>query len=105
MNMQHIFNIAVEFEDEHIQNMIYAKAEKEVIKKVIQDVENAIYEHSCWNKDDSSERNRRGVTQLIKDYTDKFFTDNKDAIIKETSKMLADRLSRTKAVKELVNGD
>ena len=103
--MQHIFNIAVEFEDEHIQNMIYAKAEKEVIKKVIQDVENAIYEHSCWNKDDSSERNRRGVTQLIKDYTDKFFTDNKDAIIKETSKMLADRLSRTKAVKELVNGD
>lgn len=99
--MQHIFNIAVEFEDEHIQNMIYAKAEKEVIKKVIQDVENAIYEHSCWNKD-ASERNRRGVTQLIKDYTDQFFTDNKDAIIKETSKILADRLSRTKAAKELV---
>ena len=103
--MQHIFNIAVEFEDEHIQNMIYAKAEKEVIKKVIQDVENAIYEHSCWSKDDSSERNRRGVTQLIKDYTDQFFTDNKDAIIKETSKILADRLSRTKAAKELVKGE
>lgn len=103
--MQHIFNIAVEFEDEHIQQMIYAKAENEVIKKVIQDVENAIYEHSCWNKDDSSERNRRGVTQLIKDYTDQFFTDNKDAIIKETSKILADRLSRTKAAKKLVNGE
>lgn len=100
--MQHIFNIAVEFEDEHIQNMIYAKAEKEVIKKVILDVENAIYKHSCWNQNDSNERNRQGVTQLIKDYTDQFFTDNKDAIIKETSKMLADRLSRTKAVKELV---
>lgn len=78
--MQHIFNVAIEFEDEHIQNMIYDKAEKEVIKKVILDVENAIYEHSCWNKDDSSERNRCGVTQqLIKDYTDKFLIDNKDA--------------------------
>lgn len=100
--MQHIFNIAVEFEDEHIQNMIYARAEKEVIKKVILDVENAIYEHSTWNQADSNEHNRRGVTQLIKDYTDKFFTDNKDAIIAETSKILADRLSRTKAAKELV---
>lgn len=103
--MQHIFNVAIEFEDEQIQNMIYAKAEKEVIKNVIQDVENAIYEHSCWNKDDSNERNRRGVTQLIKDYTDQFFTDNKDAIIAETSKILAERLSRTKAAKEIVKGD
>lgn len=103
--MQHIFNIAVEFEDEQIQQMIYNKAEKEVIKKVIQDVENAIYKHSCWSKNDSNERNRQGVTQLIKDYTDKFFADNKDAIIKETSKMLADRLSRTKAAKELVKGE
>ena len=100
--MQHIFNVAIEFEDEQIQNMIYAKAEKEVIKKVIQDVENAIYEHSCWNKDDSNERNRRGVTQLIKDYTDKFFDDNKNEIIDRASRMLADRLSRTKAAKELV---
>ena len=30
--MQHIFNIAVEFEDEQIQRMIYAKAEKELVK-------------------------------------------------------------------------
>ncbi len=103
--MQHIFNIAVEFEDEHIQNMIYAKAEKEVIKKVIQDVECAIYEHTTWSGENADKRNRRGVTQLIKDYTDQFFTDNKDAIIKETSKILADRLSRTKAAKELVKGE
>lgn len=103
--MQHIFNVAIEFEDEHIQQVIYKQAEKEVIKKVIQDVENAIYKHSCWSKNDSNERNRQGVTQLIKDYTDKFFADNKDAIIKETSKILADRLSRTKAAKELVKGE
>ena len=103
--MQHIFNIAIDFEDERIQRMIYEKAEKEVIKKVVQDVENAIYEHSTWNKADSNERNRRGVTELIKDYTDQFFKDNKDAIIKETSKILADRLSRTKAAKELAKGD
>lgn len=103
--MQHIFNVAIEFEDEQIQKMIYNKAEKEVIKKVIQDIENAIYKHSCWNQNDSNERNRQGVTQLIKDYTDQFFTDNKDAIIKETSKILADRLSRTKAAKELVKGE
>lgn len=103
--MQHIFNVAIEFEDEHIQQVIYKQAENEVIKKVILDVENAIYNHSCWNKNDSSERNRRGVTQLIMDYTDQFFTDNKDAIIKETSKILADRLSRTKVAKELVKGE
>lgn len=103
--MQHIFNIAIDFEDERIQRMIYEKAEKEVIKKVVLDVENAIYNHSCWNKNDSSERNRQGVTQLVKDYTDKFFTDNKDAIIQETAKILAERLSRTKAAKELVKGE
>ena len=101
--MQHIFNIAVEFEDEQIQRMIYAKAENEVIKKVILDVENAIYEHWAW-KGDANEHNRHGVTPLIKGYVDQFFTDNKDAIIKKTSKMLADRLSRTKAAKELVKG-
>lgn len=100
--MQHIFNVAIEFEDEHIQQVIYKQAENEVIKKVILDVENAIYNHSCWNQNDSNERNRQGVTQLVKDYTDQFFTDNKDAIIAETSKILADRLSRTKAAKELV---
>lgn len=102
--MQHIFNIAVEFEDEHIQQMIYSKAEKEVVKKVIQDVENAIYEHSTWDKNSTNVYNRNGVTQLVKDYTNKFFTDNKDAIINETAKILADRLSRTKAAKELVKG-
>lgn len=101
--MQHIFNIAIDFEDERIQQMIYEKAEEEVIKKVVLDVENAIYEHSSWNKNDSTEYNRRGVTDLVKNYTDKFFTDNKDAIIAETAKTLADRLSRTKAAKELVN--
>ena len=102
--MQHIFNIAIDLDDSRIRESIEKNAEQVITQKISLDVEDALFNHKCYSHSNVSERNRAGVTTWVKDKFEDFLRENKDAIINEAAKMLADRLSRTKAAKGIVEG-
>lgn len=99
--MEHIFNIAINVEDEKIIKTIEQKVESEVIKMICSKVEDIIYQRSYWgtnNKDMSPLRN------IVNKKVDEILKGNKDYILAEAAKILADRLLRTKAAKAILEG-
>ena len=101
--MQHIFNIAIDIEDERIKQMIEEQAKSEVIKMICSKVESVIYGRNYYgtqvNKNDLSP-----VRDMVSKKVDEVIKENKDFILNEAAKILADRLSRTKAAKALLEG-
>jgi hypothetical protein len=100
--MQHIFNIASDIEDEHIKNMIEEQAKSEVIKMICSKVESVIYGHyygTQVNKNDLSP-----LRDMVCRKIDETIKENKDYILNEAAKILADKLLRTKAAKALLEG-
>ena len=96
--MQHIFNIAIDMDDERIINAVSEKAEKEIIKTMCSKVEEIIYKKDYWGKKASLDPLRDMVNKKI----DEILKENKDYILNEASKILADRLLRSKAGKALL---
>jgi len=100
--MEHIFNIAIDFDDERIRHGIEEAARKSIIDKIRRDVEGALYSHSYYDTD-MSETHRIGITPYLSEQIGKFLEANRDAIIKSTSKELADKIARSKRGKEILD--
>ena len=100
--MEHIVQFGIGIDDEAIRKIIMEKAEKSILndlKKQIQtDVDKQIfvidtgwYGNSC---------KRVGLQDWVNDLVVKLLEDNKKQIIEMASEKLANKMSRTKAVKE-----
>lgn len=98
--MEHIFNIAINVEDEKIVKSIEEKAEKEVIGMICSKVESIIYQKNYWGKKDDLSP----LHDMVNKKVDEILKEKKDYILSEAAKILADRLLRTKAGKALVAG-
>ncbi len=99
--MEHILNIAFDFDDNRVRNVIERQACEQVISKLSKDIENALAAEATgryYNRDQAGD----GIAAIAKARVDRIIDDNKDVIIQEAAKQLADRLMRTKAVKNAV---
>ena len=101
--MQHIFNIAIDMDDERIKQAVADKAEKEIMARLTTEVGRVIFEKSGYY----SSNNRLGYNEnhlglWAKGIFEDFLKENKEAIIKAAAKELADRLARTKAGKTIL---
>jgi hypothetical protein len=102
--MQHIFNIAIDMDDERIKEAVAAKAEKEIMATITREVGRVIFERSGYY---SSYGNNKGYNEnhlgaWAQGVFEDFLKKHKDAIIKAAAKELADRLARTKAGKAIL---
>lgn len=97
--MQHIINVAFDFDDEAVAKKIKENAERVVLGEIRKDVEGYLFNVSRYYKDD---RNR--IEEISKDYLNKILEEHKDQIITMAVERLADRLSRTKAAREKIQG-
>lgn len=99
--MEHILNIAFDFDDNRVRDVIERQACEQVISKLSKDIENALEAeatgryYNCGQAGD-------GIAAIAKARVDRIIDDNKDIIIQEAAKQLADRLMRTKAAKNAV---
>lgn len=99
--MEHIVQFGIGIDDEAIRKIIMEKAEKSItqdlMKQIRTDIDNQIFvlDHGwCGN-------NRRvGLQDWVNDLVVKTLEDHKTEIIELASEKLADKMSRTKAVKE-----
>ena len=97
--MTHIFNIAVDFDDERIRQVVEQEARNEIVQKILKDVENLLFSHNAgWSAVREPEHNRNGLQAYTQDIVEGFLDkpENREEIIERTSKMLAEKLVKSK---------
>lgn len=102
--MEHIVQIAFDFDDERVRQTIENTVKKEVIDGIQTDITKALlhnfgYWSGAWNR---SKEN--ALVDLMRERTDDFLKENKDVILEAAAKNLSERLARSKKGKELLEG-
>ena len=100
--MEHIVRFGIGIDDEAIRKIIMEKAEKSILndlkKQIRTDIDNQIF---VIDRDWYSKNYKKvDLQDWVKDFVMKTLEDNKEQIIEMASEKLADKMSRTKAVKE-----
>ena len=91
--MDHLVQFTISIDDAHIAQMVESKAAKAMESEVLKVCKSQIgCEANYWGGSEPGPMLKRAVDQFIKD--------NREEIIDRAADKLADRLSRTKAVKE-----
>lgn len=102
--MEHIVQIAFDFDDERVRQTIENTVKKEVIDGIQTDITKALlHNFGCW----SGAWNRskeNALVDLMRERTDDFLKENKDVILEAAAKNLSERLARSKKGKELLEG-
>lgn len=102
--MQHIFNIAIDMDDERIVKAVSSRAEEEILKKLTNDVEDSLFNHRGWGSDRFNPNMRDGLSETMKDCIMEFIGENQEEILDRAGKFLAERLARTKKAREVLEG-
>ena len=96
--MEHIVQFGIGIDDEAIRKRVVNTAEKVIIEDLKKQVACILFETKGWSK----EPDTSAVSWWTQVQFNSFLSENKDAIIEAAGKHLADKLSRTKAVKDMV---
>ena len=95
--MEHIVQFAISFDDEAVTNKVKEKAEQHILDTLTKDLKDQIFESDWYGR--PTKNISDGVKNIIEQKLDSW----KDLIIQAAAKELANRLSRSKQVKEMVN--
>lgn len=98
--MEHIIQMAISVEDEKIVKRIEENAESQIIKTLSEKVENVIFEKRGWYG--NKEKDYTPLKNMVSEQVEKILWGNKDLILSEASKILAEKLARSKAGKEIL---
>lgn len=98
--MQHIINIAFDFDDDKIRSIAEGKcktAMDEIIKEIVLD-RMAPNEYNFYSR--KNERNWEHLYSMVHSHIDSFIEEHKEEILERAAGKIADSLKRTKAWKE-----
>ena len=94
--MEHIVQFAIGIDDEAIANKIQANAEKVIIQQLQQKVEKCIFTTNyCGNATGN-------LNSVAENLLLEWLNSHSEEIIQRASKLLSDRMIKTKAVKEAI---
>lgn len=98
--MEHIVQIAFDFDDERVRQTIENTVKKEVIDGIQADITKTLLRNfGSWNS------NKEGtLVDLVRERMDNFLKENKDVILEAAAKNLSERLAKSKKGKELLEG-
>lgn len=98
--MEHIVQIAFDFDDERVRQTIENTVKKEVIDGIQADITKTLLRNfGSWNCSKES-----ALVDLMRERTDNFLKENKDVILEAAAKNLSERLAKSKKGKELLEG-
>lgn len=99
--MEHIVQFAIGIDDEAIKKKIEESAEKQIIDKFYKDFVDSVA--IDWHGDfKNNTRLSNGFRSMARQAVETVIDEYKNTIIEETAKILADRLLKTKAAKEML---
>lgn len=99
--MEHIIQMAISVEDEKIVKKVEEAAENQIIETLTDRVEDVISEKRGWHRDD---RDYTPLKNMVSEQIKRILEENKGFILSEASKILADKLARSKVGKEILQG-
>lgn len=99
--MEHILQFGINIDDNAIIKRINESAEKQVIDNITNEVKRIIYARSYYGNG-INEHDNTPLKNMVSRKIDEVITENKDVIIAEAGRILADRLSRTKAARTIL---
>ena len=86
--------VTIGVNEEEIAKRIEENVEKQVVREITNKVEDIIYnKRGYWDKDEP-------LREMVKAGVNKILSDNEDKIVRMASEKLAEKLARTKVVKE-----
>ena len=98
--MEHIVQIAFDFDDERVRQTIENTVKKEVIDGIQTDITKTLLRNfGSWSCSKES-----ALVDLMRERTDNFLKENKDVILEAAAKNLSERLAKSKKGKELLEG-
>lgn len=100
--MEHIVQFAIGIDDKGIKERIEKSAEKQIIERLYHDIALSLTGNTRWTEYPISSEFEGAFRRVAKEAVDNAVNQNKDEIIKEAATILADRIFRTKAAKELL---
>lgn len=100
--MEHIVQFAIGIDDKGIKERIERSAEKQIIERLYHDIALTLTNSTRWTEYPISGELQGAFKRVVKEAVENVTNQNKDEIIKEAATILADRLFRTKAAKELL---
>lgn len=99
--MEHIVQFAIGIDDEAIKKKIEESAEKQIIDKFYKDFVDSVA--IDWHGDFKNNTClSNGFRSMARQAVETVIDEYKNTIIEETAKILADRLLKTKAAKEML---
>lgn len=96
--MEHILQFAVNIDDETIVKRIEENAEKTITAELKKKIEKAMFTNNFYGEPTNT------LSEWTAAYLKVFLDDHKAEIIECAGRYLAEKLSKTKAVKEMVEG-
>ena len=90
--------VTIGVNEEEIANEIRKNVEDRVVEKITKEIKEVIYEKSTYGSRDTNEPLKRMVRMQIGEILEK----NKSVIVQEAAKALADKMIKTKTVKEAI---
>ena len=97
-----ILNIPLQIDEANIEQMVKKEYDNKVIEAVVNRLEEGLAKNQVgWSR---AERASNGLVYLMEREADGFLEKYHDKIIDVAADRLVERLWRTKAVKEMVNG-
>ena len=98
--MEHVVQFGICIDDERVRAAIEKSAEDKVTKDITQQVMNRMFDAGYYGREAKS-------TDPLKDWVikqfDSFLEQHREVILDRAAERLADRLSRTKAAKEMLS--
>lgn len=99
--MEHIVQFGIGIDDDAIIKNVMNHAEKSIIKDLKNEIKSGIErEIFMIDRGWTGEERKLGLHEWVKDLVVKILEDNKNDIIEMAAERLADRMSRSKAIKE-----
>ena len=99
--MEHIVQFAIGIDDNAIVKAVSENAEKEIIKDLQQQVTNILFRPKGYLKRDADPK-IDPLSEFAQEIILEFFKENKDIIIENASKIITDKLARSKAYKAIL---
>ena len=99
--MEHIVHFGITIDDDAIAKRINENVEKQVIANITTEIKKVIFARSYYS-DRINEHDNSPLRDLVRKKVDEIIIANKDVILAEASKILADKLARSKAGKAIL---
>lgn len=96
--MEHVVQFAIGIDDERIVKLVEENASKQIIGELKQQVANRIFSANYYGQNANPSRDK--LSDVSEKIVADFLEDNKDIIIQRASEILADRMLKSKTIRD-----